>query len=270
MNVERRFTALVLAGSRGPEDPVARFAGERHKAFVALDGVPMILRVVRTLLACQQVERIALSLEEPRLAHTAASELADLVDRGDITVLQSDQTPSRSVLRALRELGDPVPLLVTTADHPLLTPAMIDHFCSATPPEADVAVAVARASLIRGSYPDAIRTYYRFSGEGYSGCNLFALLRPDARKAVAFWSEMERHRKRPWRLISAVGPGALVRFLLGGLTLDAALARLSRATGVTVRAVEMPFAEAAIDVDKPADLALAEKILRGRAEPQEA
>jgi hypothetical protein len=28
-----------------------------------------------------------------------------------------------------------------------------------------------------------------------------------------------------------------------------------------VRAVEMPFAEAAIDIDKPADLTLAERIL---------
>ena len=35
--------------------------------------------------------------------------------------------------------------------------------------------------------------------------------------------------------------------------------------GATVRAVELPFAEAAIDVDKPADLKLAARILARRA-----
>jgi CTP:molybdopterin cytidylyltransferase MocA len=76
---------------------------------------------------------------------------------------------------------------------------------------------------------------------------------------------MERHRKRPWRLVAAIGPLTLLRFLAGRLTLDAALRRLSRIVGATVRAVDMPFAEAAIDVDKPADLALAERILAQRA-----
>ena len=41
-----------------------------------------------------------------------------------------------------------------------------------------------------------------------------------ARKAAAFWSEMERHRKRPWRLVAAIGPMTLLRFVTGRLTLD--------------------------------------------------
>ena len=44
-----------------------------------------------------------------------------------------------------------------------------------------------------------------------------------------------------------------------------ALAALGRRTGTRLAAVEMPFAEAAIDVDKPADLALAEAVLANRA-----
>jgi CTP:molybdopterin cytidylyltransferase MocA len=58
----------------------------------------------------------------------------------------------------------------------------------------------------------------------------------------------------------------LLRFLLGALSLEAAMRRLSRIIGATVCAVEMPFAEAAIDVDKPADLTLAERILAQRGQ----
>jgi hypothetical protein len=40
---------------------------------------------------------------------------------------------------------------------------------------------------------------------------------------------------------------------------------LSRRLGAEVRPVILPFAEAAIDVDKPGDLALVRGILAGRA-----
>jgi CTP:molybdopterin cytidylyltransferase MocA len=168
------------------------------------------------------------------------------------------------VLAALGTL--PLPLLITTADHPLLSAAMIDRFCAAVPVDADAAVAVVRASLLQRSYPNAIRTYYRFAGEGYSGCNLFLLQSPDALRVVELWTRLERHRKQPWRLIAEVGPIALLRFLLGRLDLEGAMHHLSTRVGAKVRAVEMPFAEAAIDVDKPADLELAEAILARRAD----
>jgi hypothetical protein len=80
-----------------------------------------------------------------------------------------------------------------------------------------------------------------------------------------FWMAMERHRKRPWRLIAAIGPLTLLRFATGMLDLRAVERLLSRRAGAAVRVVEMPFAEAAIDVDKPADLELADAILRRRA-----
>ncbi len=46
---------------------------------------------------------------------------------------------------------------------------------------------------------------------------------------------------------------------------EQAFAYLSRKAGAVIRHVEIPVAEAAIDVDKPADLELAERILGGRA-----
>ena len=260
---DRRFTALILAGSRGPDDPVARQAGRTHKALVPVAGVPMLLRVVRTLREAPCVGRLALCIDGPALEQLRDPVAAELLS--DIRIVEPGSTPSTSVRRAIEELPDALPLLVTTADHALLTAAMVEHFCAAVPTGADVAVALATATTIRRAYPDSIRTYYRFGGEGYSGCNLFLLQGAAAVKVAAFWSEMERHRKRPWRLVAAIGPLTLLRFLVGALSLEAALRRLSRIVGATVCAVEMPFAEAAIDVDKPADLTLAERILAGRA-----
>jgi CTP:molybdopterin cytidylyltransferase MocA len=255
--------ALVLAASR-PQDPVARHAGQSHKALVPVGGVPMLIRVLRVLRASRSIGGIAVCLEAGAPVAGAEPELQALLADGAVTLIDAASTPSRSVLAALGTL--PLPLLITTADHPLLSAAMIDHFCAAVPVDADAAVAVVRASLLQRSYPNAIRTYYRFAGEGYSGCNLFLLQSPDALRVVELWTRLERHRKQPWRLIAEVGPIALLRFLLGRLDLEGAMHHLSTRVGAKVRAVEMPFAEAAIDVDKPADLELAEAILARRAD----
>ena len=263
MSGDGRLTALILAGSRGPEDPVARQANQTYKAFVPVAGIPMLLRVIRTLRQAPSVDRIAICLDPAALA-AADGALVDEIRASNIRLVAPGATPSASVQRALAELDGALPLLVTTADHPLLTPAMVEHFCAAVPANAEVAVAVAPASVIRRDHPESVRTFYRFAGEGYSGCNLFLLQGAAAMKVAAFWSDMERHRKRPWRLVAAIGPLTLLRFLLGRLTLAAAVQRLSAIIGASIAAVEMPFAEAAIDVDKPSDLALAERILAGR------
>jgi len=257
---QRRFTALVLAGSRGPDDPVARAAGVTHKAFAPVAGVPMLLRVVRTLRNSSSVGSLALCIDRTALEQLDPPVAAELL-AADAQVIAPDGTPSASVRRAIETLSDALPLLVTTADNVLLSPQMIEHFCAAAPLDADLAVAVATETTIRRAYPQSIRTYYRFGGEGISGCNLFLARTPAVMKVATFWSEIERHRKRPWRLVAAIGPLTLLRFILGMLDLEAALRRLSDIVGARVRAVEMPFAEAAIDVDKPADLTLAEQIL---------
>jgi hypothetical protein len=56
----------------------------------------------------------------------------------------------------------------------------------------------------------------------------------------------------------------LLLFALRRLRFDATLERASEAIGCRIRAIYLPFAEAAIDVDKPSDLALVTQILLKR------
>jgi hypothetical protein len=157
------------------------------------------------------------------------------------------------------------PVLVTTADHALLTPEIVEHFAAATrDSDADAVLGVVARSVLRAAHPESPRTYVPLRGEAWSGTNLFAFLTPRARKAAEFWVRAERHRKRPWRMLGAVGPRALALFALRRLDLEAACAQLSRACGCRVRAVPLPFPEAAIDVDHAEDVALATRILRAR------
>lgn len=75
---------------------------------------------------------------------------------------------------------------------------------------------------------------------------------------------MEEHRKKPWRLAWKIGPLALLRMFIGQLSLEDAFRHVSQLTGVRICPVLLPFAEAPIDVDKPADFELVTEILRRR------
>jgi CTP:molybdopterin cytidylyltransferase MocA len=258
------LAALVLAGRRGGPDPLASHAGVSHKALAPLGGAPMLLHVVRTLWATRGVGRLVVSIDEPALLQDI-DELGAAAADGRLLLHQSRQSPSASVLDAIERLVPDAPLLVTTADHPLLTREMVEHFLAAAgASQADVVVAVVSEQTLRARFAQSRRTWIPLRGERVTGANLFLLRTPAARRAVAFWRRAESFRKRPWRMVSTFGPGLLASFLLRRLDLDAAFERASRTIGARVAALRMPFAECAIDVDRPADLELAGRILAAR------
>jgi GTP:adenosylcobinamide-phosphate guanylyltransferase len=257
-------TGLVLAGSRGEGDPLARARAVRHRALLEVAGEPMLLRVLRTLRASPRVGRLVVSIDDPAAAETLP-EVASWMAAGDLVLHRSLSSPSRSVLDVIERVAPGEPLLVTTADHALLSQPILDAFLDAAEgSRADLVVGLVARSVLEARFPGAPRTYLRFRDDAYSGANLFAFRTPEARQAAVFWRRAESLRKRPWRLVGVFGPVALALFLLGRLDLDAALARASQAIGARVEAARLPFAEAAVDVDKPEDLELVTQLLEER------
>lgn len=257
-------SALVLAGSRGAECPVARDAGVSHKALAPLEGRPMIAWVVDALMASQRIDRILVLIEDPDLILSLA-ELRPLIKAGTLAVDLAKPSPSLSALHGMDQLGGETrPVLMTTADNPLLTPQMISHFLDHSPREADAVAALAQSALVLNAHPGAVRTILKFSDAGRSGCNLFLFRSPRAQEVLRFWRRVETNRKNPLKILHQIGALVAMRYASGTLSLEDALAALGKRTGTQLAAVDMPFAEAAIDVDKSADMILAKAILANR------
>lgn len=248
---------LVLGGTRGGGDPVAAAAGVSHKALALVDGEPMLTRVVGAVRAALPDAAIGVAIDpEPDVSALLAS-------LGGIGVLSPGSSPCATVSAALDRPEFLPPLLIVTADNPLLTPAMLRHFLDGLPAGVDAAVAVARRETVEAVY-ETKRTYWRFADVSVSGCNLFYIGPERALDIVAFWRRLETDRKKPWKMMSHLGGRALVAFACGRLTLADALDRLGRRIGASLASVDMPFATAPIDVDSVADLMLADSILRTR------
>ncbi|WP_051928753.1 NTP transferase domain-containing protein [Thermopetrobacter sp. TC1] len=255
------WRAVVLAASRGPDDPLARATGVRHKCLLPVAEEPMLARVVRALRADPRIKEIAVVIDDFDAAKSALGtplpESVRLLPAGESAAASAD-----AAVAALAEEGSWRPVLLTTGDHALLTPDMVRLMLN-TPQtkEADLFIALARRSLIRQAYPDMRRTWLKLCGEAVTSCNLFALMTPRARRALQFWKDAERNRKHPLRLAFSFGLGSLLRlaFCSGGA--ERALAILGKALGLAAAPVFMPWAEGALDVDKPEDYALVQCIL---------
>ena len=93
---------------------------------------------------------------------------------------------------------------------------------------------------------------------------MFALTSERARAAHDLWATVEADRKKVARLFAAFGPILALRAATRTISMPDALKIAGRRLGLTASLVPLEFAEAAIDVDKPSDHALAELILRAR------
>jgi GTP:adenosylcobinamide-phosphate guanylyltransferase len=256
--VAKNWTAIVLAAGRGPDDPMAKAYGVSHKCTLPVNGVPMLRRVVDALRGSQSIASISVSIETAEVARKALGKASK------ITIVRSENSAPLSAIVAIRK-SPAFPFLITTADHALLTTKMIDYFCKQAEEDgADFSAGLARAEVILAAYPQSIRTFFRFGKDHVSGCNLFAVRTDKGLRILEKWKYLESARKKPWRLVAAFGPLALMRFLLGTLSLDEVFGVVSKRLGLVAKPILLPFAEAAIDVDKPSDLELAEAILKQR------
>jgi len=260
-NTKQKFTAVVLAADRGPDDPVARAAGSRCKSMAPIDGTPMVLRVLDALSESTSINARILCGPAQSIVNREP-DLDARIRSGEVGWMANLQTPSTSAYQVLQSLPEQTPVLLTTADHAMLSARIVDYFCTnARGTGCDVVAGVARHEAVTKAYPRTQRTATRLQDGSYCGCNLFAFLTPCARRAADFWRQVETQRKKPLRVIRVLGVTAVLRYLLGQLSLTEALERVSRRLGFKAGAVIIPFPEAAIDVDSVADWELVQAIV---------
>lgn len=253
-----KWTAIVLAGQRPGVDPLAEAFGGEWKALVPVHGLPMLGRVAATLCGVEEIGRIVVMAQDlDAISHALPSD-----DR--IHLVASGRGISDSIAAVAGTDQAPWPVFVTTADHPLLTAEMIHYFLDHAA-MGDVAVGMVERQTVLARFPENKRTWRHFRGGAYSGANLFALNNAKAGPALALWAEAEQDRKKQLGLLMHFGPGLALRAITRTISLENGLKKAGERLGLDARAVILPFAEAAVDVDKVSDHELVEAIMAGNA-----
>jgi len=258
-------SVLILAGARNGSCDLCRTAGVASKGLIPIGRMRMIDHVLMALRDSKELTGTiwVSGLETRYILENLPKELGEFGAR--LREAPAGSGPADAIVQTM-QAGADLPLMVTTCDHPLLSPVMIGNFLSqALQAKCDFAVGLAERPVIQSAYPDVKRTYINLGGEGYSGCNLFLIGGQDGKKVVQFWRQAGQDRKKPWKIARRFGYSALFKMLLGRLDVHDAFAHGSAKVGADIKPIIIPIAEAAIDVDKTSDLVLVKKLLSATA-----
>lgn len=265
---EEPFSVILLAGDRA-SDCLSQISPRNRKALLSISGQPMITHVLNTLKSAKNLGQIAVVANRvwEIAEHSSVRKWLSKNDpQSQVNFLEGAESPASSVVLALEAKSlKSSPVLVVTADSPLLTAKTLEEFCrrALSLIDADVAVGLSTEKDICKAFPKVRRTYIRLKGGGYSGCNLFALMSGKASKAAKIWCDVEGRRKRPWQLISYFGYGTLLKVIFGRLDLKSAFNAASCSLGLNVQAVVLDDPLAAMDVDRPEHILIADSVIGG-------
>lgn len=227
----------------------ARYASERFpgKPLALIDGVPMIVRVWRNMRESQRAASVIVATDDERIAQAVR-------DAGGRVVITDPQLPSGSdrVWAAIK--AEPFDVVVNVqGDEPLLAAAAVDSLIDALErsPGHDIATLVVAQPRHRARSADEVTVAVDESGT-----------------ALYFSRETIPHGADPvWRHVGvyAYRKGALERFVAAPPAVLEQAERLEqlRALALQLRILAVPAEVVLQAVDRPADVARVEQLLRG-------
>lgn len=258
--------AVVLAGG---VNRITLYEGYQpgYKALVPYGGRPSVAYVLQALRRSRYVRDLC--IVGPR------EDLFPAVADPAVAFVPSAETMLESFVAGLSYFRDRDIVLLTTADLPLLSAAMIDHFCAACVPipttyDANLYTAVIPQEAFRGRFAGVSKGPSRFRDGTFVHGNL-ALIQPGFLQnttAMTRINAIYAARKSQVRSALAFGLTVGLAYVFGVLrfhllTLRQLAGIASRRFDIGIHPVPLPYPEVALDVDEPADYALVAEILGG-------
>lgn len=243
--------AIVLAGGKTCRQ-LARYTP--YEACLPIGGKPMVHHVVRALLDAPSIERVSV------LGPVTILETLNLPQQ--VTIAEGAPAIEGALARAL-ELAENRPFLLASADIPLLRASAVEYFWqNAQRERADLAYPIVRREQIEEQYPHARRTYVRLADGTFTGGNLLYVSGGASDALLRVAKRIFAVRKKPWRIAKLFGIRFCLSFLLGKLSAADIEQHLTELWGRRCRALIMPHADLAMDVDKLSDYHLINKYMK--------
>jgi molybdopterin-guanine dinucleotide biosynthesis protein A len=249
------FDALVLAGGGKPE-PLIEQEGVSNKAFIVVQGRPLLAYILRALQEAPSVDRIIVIGPE--------SNLESLRQDGYIFEIMPEKGGILDNVAAGFEIVEQNRLcLVVTADIPLLNAEVIEEFIKLCAPyDYDFYYPILSRETCLLHFPETERTYVRLKEGHVTGGNI-GFVSPswflENRGRLELFIS---YRKKPLKLLRILPPLFIIKYLLKTLSLSDLEHSISRLLHFKARAVPCECVEIGVDVDKISDLELIRKVLK--------
>jgi len=245
--------AVVTAGGiPQPDELLYPYTQGKPKALLEICGKPMIQWVLDAISGAKQVENVVL---------IGLTEESGVSCAKPLTFIPNQITMIGNILGGIHKVLEINPsarnVLLSSSDIPAITPEMIDWEVETTlQADVDVCYNVAKRETIEARYPGSRRTYVKLKDMEVCGGDMNVVSTAVISRNMDIWKKLIEARKNPVKQASILGLDTLLLVLLRMITLERAVSKVTARLKMTGRAIITPYAELAMDVDKPNQLEL--------------
>jgi GTP:adenosylcobinamide-phosphate guanylyltransferase len=246
--------AIVIAGGiPNPEDPLYSYVKGDAKALVDIAGKPMVQWVLDALGESKRVDNVIIVGLSPKNQLTCKKPLHFLSNQGRML-----DNIIVGVNKSLELNKKNKYVLIVSSDIPALKAHMVDWLvdtCMQT--KDDLYYGFCPREVMEARFPDSKRTFTRLKDIELCGGDMHIThVRMAAAENLDLWEQLIGNRKSPLRQARIIGLDIFFQVGFHTITLSdletKVVSRLARKVReMKGRAIRYPFAEPAMDVDKP-------------------
>ncbi|PID86139.1 MAG: hypothetical protein CSB13_04400 [Chloroflexi bacterium] len=239
---------VVTAGGMPREDdPMYAYTQGQPKALLSFGERTMLERVLDALQDSKSIDNIVVVGLGDDLGMSFKRPVHHLPDHGSLVA------NNVAGIAWLREQNpDTGVILACSSDIPLITPEMTDKLIELCQPlDGHYYYTYVTKETMERRFPGSSRTYVKLKGLEIAGGDLGLLHSSVIDANQELFEALANARKHAWKIAKVVGFKMLFKFLFRRLGTAELRVEAERILGAPVRIVELPFAELAMDADKP-------------------
>lgn len=242
--------ALVTAGGiPAPDEPLYPASQGKPKAMLDVAGKPMAQWVLDALGGSSRVDRVVLVGLEPDCGLTCTKPLKFVPNQG--AMLANIQFGLNTILD-LNPGAEYV--LAASSDIPAITASMVDWTVDTTMQTVhDLYYLIVERSVMETRFPGSRRSYVRLKEGEFCGGDM-NVIRTQLAGDQRLWERIVAARKNALKQAALVGLDVFLLVMIHQLAIQGAERRIGRSLGLKGRAIPTPYAEIAMDIDKPHQL----------------
>lgn len=243
--------AIIIAGGiPKPDEPLYEYTQGDSKALLDVAGKPMVQWVLDALNNASTIDRVII-IGLPSDCDLVSAKVASfLPSQGDMIA-----NVRGGLLELLRLNQQASHALVASSDIPAITSEMVDWTVNMTmQTDLDAYYNVITREVMEKRFPTSKRSYIRLKDVEVCGGDMNVIATRMATTNSEVWAKLVDARKNALKQAALIGFDTLLLLLLHAITLDAATKKVTKRLHITGEALLCPYAEVAMDVDKPHQL----------------
>ena len=250
--------AIITAGGiPKPDAPLYQYTQGNNKALLDIGGKPMIQWVLDAVAQSEQVDRIVIVGLDESAKLDSIIPIHFLPNQGGIVDNIKAGTYKVAELNPAAEL-----LLVVSSDIPSITTEMVDWVIQqAEERQVDIMYTAVEKQTMESRFPKGNRSFIKLKGSAVCGGDMHSISVTAVTHNEEMWNKLEASRKNAFKQMAILGFDTLFLVGLRLIDINRAARRIAKRLGLSGVGEISPYAEIAMDVDKPHQLKILEEDL---------